>query len=90
MTSWLQDLRYGFRMLGKRPSLTIIAIITLALGIGANTAIFSVINAVLFRALPFPQEEQLVLLREKKIGEEERLSNGASYLNFQDWQAPRL
>ncbi len=87
MTSLLQDLRYGFRMLGKRPSLTVIAIITLALGIGANTAIFSVINAALFRALPFPKEEQLVLLREKKIGEEERLGNGASYLNFQDWQA---
>ncbi len=87
MNSLLQDLRFGLRMLGQRPSLTIIAIVTLALGIGANTAIFSVINAALFRALPFPKEEQLVLLREKKIGEEERLGNAASYLNFQDWQA---
>ena len=87
MNSWLQDLRFGLRMLGKRPSLTMIAILTLALGIGANTAIFSVINAALFRALPYPKEEQLVLLRERKVGEEERLSNAASYLNFQDWQA---
>ncbi len=87
MTAWLQDLRYGFRMLGQRPALTIIAIITLGLGIGANTAIFSVINAALFRPLPLPKEEQLVLVREKKIGDQERLGNGASYLNFQDWQA---
>jgi len=87
MNSLLQDLRYAFRILGKRPSLTAIAIVTLALGIGANTAIFSVINAALFRALPYPKEEQLVLLREKKIGEEERLGNAASFLNFQDWQA---
>lgn len=87
MNSMLQDLRFGVRMLAKRPSLTAIAIVTLALGIGANSAIFSVINAALFRALPYPKEEQLVLIREKKIGEEERLGNAASYLNFQDWQA---
>src|SRR5262244_3787813 len=60
MTSILQDVRYGVRMLIKHKGFAIVAILTLALGIGINTAMFSVLNTFLFRSLPYPQSERLI------------------------------
>lgn len=78
-----QDLRYGFRMLGKNPGFTSIAVLTLALGIGANTAIFSIINAVLLRPLPYPEGDRLVWLNERH---DQIPARWISYPNFLDWR----
>ncbi len=83
METLFQDLRYGFRMLMKSPGFTAVAIVTLALGIGANTALFSVINGVLLSPLPFPESDRLVTLHENKPNFE---GGSVSYPNFRDWQ----
>ena len=79
-----QDLRYGARMLAKNPGFTLIAVLTLGLGIGANTAIFSVVNAVLLRPLPYPESERLVWLSERSP---KYPTMTISYPDFIDWQA---
>jgi len=80
----LDDVRYAFRLLLKNPSVTIVAIFALALGIGANTAIFSVINAVLLRPLPYPDADKLIVLRERS----HTFERGAvGYMNWLDWHA---
>lgn len=83
MTTLLQDLRFAVRMLLKSPGFAAVAVITLALGISANTALFTVVNGVLLNPLPYPHSDQLVAVYATTPGVDR---GPATYLNFLDWQ----
>jgi len=83
MTTLIQDLRYGLRMMAKNPGFTAVALMALAIGIGANTAIFSVVNGVLLRPLPYADPERLMMVyeRSREFGQ-----MSVAYPNFLDWR----
>ena len=72
---FFQDIKFGIRMLGKSPGFTLVAILTLALGIGVNSTVFTLVNAVLIKGLPFPNPDELIAIRTNR---------GISYLDFLD------
>ncbi|HVG21071.1 MAG TPA: ABC transporter permease [Blastocatellia bacterium] len=83
MQDLLQDLHYGIRVMAKKPGFTIVALLTLIVGIGANTAIFSIINAVLLRPLPYHDPDRVVVISEKS---QQLDALSVSYPNFLDWR----
>ena len=84
-TLW-HDLRYGIRVMARRPGFTLVAVITLALGIGANTAIFSMVNALLINPLPFPRVDRLVAIWES-VPSQGVERNETAIANYLDWRA---
>jgi putative ABC transport system permease protein len=84
IASIVQDLRFGLRAVLKRPAFTTFTVLTLALGAGANTAIFGVLQAVVLRDLPYRDAERIVVLWTSNIQQD--LPDGTSYLNFRDWK----
>src|ERR1051325_6100498 len=86
MHSLLQDLRFGVRMLIKSPAVTAVAIIALTLGIGANTAIFSVVHAVLLRSLPYAEGDRLAIVWEHRHRGKDNPQNVINLGNFSDWK----
>ncbi len=83
MNGFLQDLRHAMRQFVKTPALTAVVVITIALGVGANTALFSVVNGVLLNPLPYPQPDQLVTLHESKPNFD---TGSISFPNYRDWR----
>ncbi len=86
MSAFLNDIKYALRQLCKSPGFTVVVVVTLALGIGANTAVFSVVRGVLMRPLPFKHPEQLVQI-DMVNAERNLVAKGTSLLNFEDWRS---
>src|SRR5215472_4149852 len=84
MEVFWQNLRYGIRILAKSPGFALMAVLTLTIGIGANTAIFTVVNSVLLRPLPFHEPERLMIVSESEPKFEDM---SVAYQNFTDWRA---
>ena len=84
----MDDLRYTLRILLKNPAFTLTAVLALALGIGATTAVFSVVDRILFRSLPYPQEERLVSLGLVAPIEPQEFVLGADYVEWRRQQTP--
>src|SRR3712207_4516144 len=87
MERFVQDLRYAFRAFAKSPGFVAVAVITLGLGIGVDTVIFSVVNTMLIRPFPYREPDRLVGLRETKVGQNPCDQCSLSYANFADWRA---
>src|SRR5260370_15627619 len=85
MTSVLQDVRFGVRILGKTPGISAVAALTLALGIAANTTIFSVVNALMFRPLRFQNADRLVLVSEQNT-QDHRWQRNPALATALDWK----
>ena len=83
--TFLHDLRYAVRSFVKSPGFTLVAVLTLALGVGANTAIFSVLHAVVLRDLPYHEADRVAVMWTWNL--QQNLPDGSSYLNFRDWKA---
>jgi putative ABC transport system permease protein len=84
MTAFLQDLRYAIRSLVSSPGFTAVAVLTLALGVGANSAIFSALQAVVLRDLPYDDPDRIAVMWTWNL--QQNLPDGSSYLNFRDWK----